>query len=291
MAPTTANSSDGSIGVDYATLRLGNDSMFGYDGDDRLVGHGGADSLDGGAGDDLFEIGGFGTSASGTTSKADDGKAEWIRSRRLRAAAKAFRTTAVTNGITNAADYGGKIDIVVGGAGYDTPACHHWRSVPLWVSPTVRWCSMTPTSRRWRRSRSAARSAETPMESAYQQLLDGDLYFARSSTVSDTATSAGGTAGNSISNNALVIDASGVTRNGLDLRGQCQHPAPHRHHQGRCLHRQRRCRYADRRWRRRQVRVPVDPASMRATAAQQTVPSPTPRPISTPPPPASRTRR
>ena len=89
----------GCDGVDYATMRLGNDSAQGFAGNDLLIGHGGADNLDGGEGNDIFVIGGFGSGTSGTTSKADDGKAEWIIS-----ASEGLRA-GVTNGISNAADY------------------------------------------------------------------------------------------------------------------------------------------------------------------------------------------
>jgi Ca2+-binding RTX toxin-like protein len=104
----------GTSGVDYATMRLGNDTYYGFGGNDRLFGHGGTDYLDGGDGNDIFEIGSFGTGISGAAGKADDGKPEWIISAADAAA------TGVTNGVTNVTDYGNKFDVIVGGAGTDT---------------------------------------------------------------------------------------------------------------------------------------------------------------------------
>ncbi|MEI7795387.1 MAG: hypothetical protein WCI06_01995 [Methylococcaceae bacterium] len=69
--------SNGSNGVDNATLRLGNDTYFGGAGNDLLIGHQGADSLDGGTGNDTFLITSFG-GALGAAGKADDGNLEWI---------------------------------------------------------------------------------------------------------------------------------------------------------------------------------------------------------------------
>lgn len=86
---------EGSEGVDYATMRLGDDTVYGNGGNDLLIGHGGADYLDGGEGNDIFVIGGFGSGVQGTTSKADDGNKEWI-----------------ATGATH--------DVIVGGDGVDT---------------------------------------------------------------------------------------------------------------------------------------------------------------------------
>ncbi|MEZ0288770.1 MAG: calcium-binding protein, partial [Methylophilus sp.] len=85
----------GSEGVDYATMRLGDDTVYGNGGNDLLIGHGGADYLDGGTGNDIFVIGGFGSGTQGTTSKADDGNKEWIAT-------------------------GAKHDVIVGSDGVDT---------------------------------------------------------------------------------------------------------------------------------------------------------------------------
>jgi len=199
----------GSDGVDYATLRLGNDTMFGYGGIDRLIGHGGADSLDGGEGDDIFEISGFGSGNSGTSSKADDGKAEWIISASLAA------SKGVTNGITNASDYGNKTDVIIGGKGYDSLRVTAGIGATNAANGTIALDDNNfKQMEKVEVGGSASRDAD---ESAWQQLRDGHLYFARSSSVTDTATSAGGSSGNSINN--VVIDASGVTKNGLTFEG------------------------------------------------------------------------
>lgn len=72
----------GSTGVDYATLRLGNDTYFGHEGNDLLIGHQGADLLSGGAGNDIFLITSFG-GAVGAAGKNDDGNPEWIEGDRI----------------------------------------------------------------------------------------------------------------------------------------------------------------------------------------------------------------
>ncbi|MBU3694848.1 MAG: calcium-binding protein [Rhodocyclaceae bacterium] len=203
----------GSDGVDYATLRLGNDTMFGYEGNDRLIGHGGADYLDGGDGDDLFEIGSFGSGTSGTSSKADDGRAEWIISASA-AAANSFRA-AVTNGITNATDYGNKTDVIAGGKGSDTLRVTTGIGATGAANGTV--VLNDANFQKMERVEVGGAVSKDADESSYQQYRDGHLYFARGSTVSDTATSAGGSSGNSI--NKVVIDASGVTKNGLTFEG------------------------------------------------------------------------
>lgn len=202
----------GSSGLDYATLRLGNDTMYGFEGNDRLIGHGGADSLDGGDGDDIFEIGSFGSGTSGTSSKVDDGKAEWIISASA-AAANAFRAE-VTNGIANATDYSNKIDVIVGGKGADTLRVTAGIGATSGANGTV--VLNDANFRKMERVEVGATASKDADESSYQQYRE-HFYFARSSSVTDTATSAGGSSGNSINN--VVIDASGVTQNGLTFEG------------------------------------------------------------------------
>lgn len=199
----------GSDGVDNATMRLGNDSYIGYGGNDLLIGHGGADSLDGGEGNDIFIIGGFGSGISGTTSKADDGKAEWII-----AADEALRT-GVTNGITNATDYGNKFDVIKGSIGYDTLRVTTGIGATSAANGTIvlndkNFIGMEKVE-------VGGTIAKDADESTYQQLRDGHYLFARASTVSDQSTASGGLPGNSI--NQVVIDASGVTKNSLTFDG------------------------------------------------------------------------
>jgi len=203
----------GSSGVDNATMRLGNDTYYGFDGNDLLIGHGGADYMDGGDGNDTFVIGGFGTGISGTTSKADDGKAEWVISAAA-AAANSFRG-AVTRGITNSADYGDKIDVIVGGAGFDTLRVTTGIGATAAANGTV--VLNDANFRNMEKVEVGGTGSRDSDESVYQQIRDGHFYFARSSSVGDTATSAGGSSGNSI--DKVVIDASGVTKNGLTFEG------------------------------------------------------------------------
>ncbi len=199
----------GTDGVDNATMRLGNDSYQGFGGNDLLSGHGGADSLDGGDGNDIFTIGGFGTGVSGTTSKADDGKAEWIIS-----AAEGART-GVTNGITNATDYAGKFDIIRGGAGFDTLRVTGGAGATGDANGTVvlndqNFIGMEKVEVGGTISKDAD-------ESTCLQLRDGHYLFARANTVSNQSTASGGMTGNSVNN--VVINASGVTKNGLTFDG------------------------------------------------------------------------
>lgn len=75
------NNSDkviGAKGSNNVTLRVGNDTFIGGDGSDVVAGHGGTDNLNGGAGNDYFTVGSFGSGVTGTSSKADDGKPEWL---------------------------------------------------------------------------------------------------------------------------------------------------------------------------------------------------------------------
>ena len=202
----------GSSGVDYSTPRLGNDTVYGYESNDRLIGAGGADYLDGGDGDDIFEIASFGSGTSGTSHKSDDGKAEWIVSASA-AAANSFRA-AVTNGVTNATDYGNKIDVIVGGEGTDTLRVTAGIGATSAANGTV--VLNDANFQKMERVEVGSVVSKDADESNYQYYRD-HLYFARSNSVTDTATSAGGSSGNSINN--VVIDASGVTKNGLTFEG------------------------------------------------------------------------
>jgi len=212
----------GSSGVDYSTSRLGNDTVYGYEGNDRLIGAGGADYQDGGDGNDIFEIASFGSGTSGTSNKSDDGKAEWIVSASA-AAANSFRA-AVTNGVTNATDYGNKIDVIVGGKGTDTLRVTAGIGATSGANGTVvlndanfQKMERVEVGGHFTIVDGSRLRTQDRDESSFQQLRDGHLYFGRSSTVSDTSTSAGGSTGNSINN--VVIDASGVTKNGLTFEG------------------------------------------------------------------------
>jgi len=202
----------GSSGVDYYTPRLGNDTVYGYEGNDRLLGAGGADYQDGGDGNDIFEISSFGSGNSGTSHKSDDGKAEWIVSASA-AAANSFRA-AVTNGITNATDYGNKIDVIVGGKGTDTLRVTAGIGATSAANGTV--VLNDANFQKMERVEVGGVVSKDGDESFYQYYRD-HFYFARSNTVTDTATSVGGSSGNSINN--VVIDASGVTKNGLTFEG------------------------------------------------------------------------
>jgi len=202
----------GTEGVDYATLRLGNDTMFGYGGNDRLIGHGGADYLDGGDGNDLFEIGGFdnktsGVNTSGVTSKADDGKAEWIIS-----SAEAIRTGA-NRGITDSANYAGKVDVIVGGKGYDT------LRVTQGVGATAGDKGVIVLNdvnfQKMEQVEVGGVVSRDPDETSEQSTVYGHLYLRTTGTVDPIADTLGGSGG--IDN--VVINASGISKNSLTFVG------------------------------------------------------------------------
>jgi hypothetical protein len=198
----------GSPGVDYVTARLGNDTVFAYAGNDYLIGHGGADYLDSGDGNDLFGIGSFGTGIQGTSSKADDGKAEWIIS-----ASEANRT-GVTNGITNSTDYANQIDVINGGSGFDTLRITSGIGATNSANGTVVLNDNNFIA--VEKVEIGAGIARDPDESAYQ-FYRGHNWLAKGSSVSDTGVSAGGVAGNSLNN--VVVNASGVTKHGVIFEG------------------------------------------------------------------------
>jgi len=200
----------GSNGVDNLTLRLGNDTAYGGTGNDVIFGHGGADLLFGGAGNDLFGIGGFGTGNPGTTSKADDGRAEWIIS-----TADGSRT-GITNGVTDTT-YGNKVDLIDGGSGIDTLRVTTGIGATSKAKGTVvlsdaNFKNMEVVQVGGLLSRANSEDTNT-------QIINSHYYLDAAGRVSDTATTVakGNLAGSSLDN--VVIDASGVTKNGLTFEG------------------------------------------------------------------------
>ena len=179
----------GSEGVDNATMRLGNDTYYGYGGNDLLIGHGGADSLYGGAGNDIFVISGFGSGVQGTTSKADDGAPEWI-----------------TTGI--------KHDLIVGGLGNDTLRITTGIGADTQAHGTVLLNDANLKGVEVVQIGGTVGRLNT--EDSALQLINDHYYFKASGSVADTL-AASGNNGGSIDN--VVIDASGVTENGLLFEG------------------------------------------------------------------------
>ena len=191
-ANETAGASEtvhGSEGVDYATMRLGNDTYYGNGGNDLLIGHGGADHLDGGDGNDIFVIGGFGSGVQGTTSKADDGNKEWIAT-------------------------GSAHDVIIGGAGTDTLRVTTGIGANNTTNGTVllndaNFQSMEVVQ-------VGGTVGRLNVEDAALQLLNDHYYHRANSSVSNLSNTLGNNGG-TISN--VVIDASGVTTNGLRFEG------------------------------------------------------------------------
>jgi Ca2+-binding RTX toxin-like protein len=179
----------GSEGVDNATMRLGNDTYYGYGGNDLLIGHGGADSLYGGAGNDIFVISGFGSGVQGTTSKADDGAPEWI-----------------TTGI--------KHDLIVGGLGNDTLRITTGIGADTQAHGTVLLNDANLKGIEVVQVGGTVGRLNT--EDGGLQLINDHYYFRAGSKVADTL-AASGNNGGSIDN--VVINASGVTKSGLLFAG------------------------------------------------------------------------
>lgn len=179
----------GSEGVDYATMRLGDDTVYGNGGNDLLIGHGGADYLDGGEGDDIFVIGGFGSGVQGTTSKADDGNKEWIAT-------------------------GDKHDVIVGGDGVDTLRITTGIGANTKANGTVvlndaNFQSMEVVQ-------VGGTVGRLNVENTDLQLLNDHYYFKANGTVADLSNTLGNNGGTI---NNVVVDASGVTANGLRFEG------------------------------------------------------------------------
>lgn len=179
----------GSEGVDYATMRLGDDTVYGNGGNDLLIGHGGADYLDGGEGDDIFVIGGFGSGVQGTTSKADDGNKEWIAT-------------------------GAKHDVIVGGDGVDTLRITTGIGANTKANGTVvlnndNFQSMEVVQ-------VGGTVGRLNVENTDLQLLNDHYYFRANGSVSDLSNTLGNNGGTI---NNVVVDASGVTANGLRFEG------------------------------------------------------------------------
>jgi len=179
----------GSEGVDYATMRLGDDTVYGNGGNDLLIGHGGADYLDGGEGNDIFVIGGFGSGVQGTTSKADDGNKEWIAT-------------------------GAKHDVIVGGDGVDTLRITTGIGANTKANGTVvlndaNFQSMEVVQ-------VGGTVGRLNVENTDLQLLNEHYYFKANGTVADLSNTLGNNGGTI---NNVVVDASGLTTNGLRFEG------------------------------------------------------------------------
>lgn len=179
----------GGEGVDYATMRLGDDTVYGNGGNDLLIGHGGADYLDGGEGNDIFVIGGFGSGVQGTTSKADDGNKEWIAT-------------------------GAKHDVIVGGDGVDTLRITTGIGANTKANGTVvlnndNFQSMEVVQ-------VGGTVGRLNVENTDLQLLNDHYYFKANGTVADLSNTLGNNGGTI---NNVVVDASGLTTNGLRFEG------------------------------------------------------------------------
>jgi Ca2+-binding RTX toxin-like protein len=180
---------EGSEGVDYATMRLGDDTVYGNGGNDLLIGHGGADYLDGGEGNDIFVIGGFGSGVQGTTSKADDGNKEWIAT-------------------------GAKHDVIVGGDGVDTLRITTGIGANTKANGTV--VLNNDNFKSMEVVQVGGTVGRLNVENTDLQLLNDHYYFKANGTVADLSNTLGNNGGTI---NNVVVDASGLTTNGLRFEG------------------------------------------------------------------------
>lgn len=179
----------GGDGVEYATMNLGDDTVYGNGGNDVLVGHGGADYLDGGEGDDIFLIGGFGSGVQGTTSKADDGNKEWIAT-------------------------GAKHDVIVGGDGTDTLRVTTGIGANNTSNGTI---VLNDANFQGMEVVQVGGTVDLlNVEDSALQLLNDHYYFSANGSVADLSNTLGNNGGTI---NNVVIDASGVTANGLLFEG------------------------------------------------------------------------
>lgn len=179
----------GSEGVDFGVMNGGNDTYYGADGNDVLVGGSGADALYGEDGDDIFEIGGFGTGVSGTTSAADDGQQEWIAT-------------------------GAEHDLIVGGDGVDTLRITTGIGADTKANGTIvlndaNFQSMEVVQ-------VGGTVDQLNVENEALQMLNDHYYFQANGNVDDLSNSLGNNGGTI---NNVVVDASGVTANGLRFEG------------------------------------------------------------------------
>jgi Ca2+-binding RTX toxin-like protein len=178
----------GSAGVDNATMRLGDDTYYANDGNDLLIGHGGADKLYGEAGNDIFVVGGFGSGVQGTTSKADDGNKEWIAT-------------------------GANHDLIVGGTGVDT------LRITTGIGAVAGNNTIVLNNDNFK-SMEVVQVGGTVgrlnVEDSALQLLNDHYYFKANGSVADLSNTLGNNGG---SINNVVVNASGVTTNGLRFEG------------------------------------------------------------------------
>lgn len=179
----------GSDGVDYVTARLGDDVVYGNGGNDLLVGHGGADYLDGGEGNDIFLIGGFGSGVQGTTSKADDGQKEWIAT-------------------------GAKHDVIVGGDGIDTLRITTGIGANTKANGTI--VLNNDNFKSMEVVQVGGTVGRLNVENTALQLLNDHYYFNANGTVANLSNTLGNNGGTI---NNVVVDASGLTTNGLTFEG------------------------------------------------------------------------
>ena len=213
----------GATGSNNVTLRLGNDTFIGSDGIDVVAGHGGTDNISGAGGNDYFTIGGFGSGTTGTTSKADDGKPEWlitqamadISSKVLNDGTTHDYSHSVNSANTNSTfSNSNDFDVVDGGAGWDTFRVTTGIGANNKDNGTIVLNDKNFKNMEEVDVGATLKAATT--EDSTLQIINGHYYFDAIGKVADTTNSAGNNGG-SIDN--IVINAAAVIKNGLTFVG------------------------------------------------------------------------
>jgi Ca2+-binding RTX toxin-like protein len=188
----------GNRGVDNADGRLGDDIIYGNGGNDLLKGQGGADYIDAGDGNDIMLIGGFATGFAGFYGKAEDGTTEWIAN-------------------------GAKHDVIIGGAGIDT--LRITAGAPSVAAGTI--VLNDGNFKGMERVEVGATVGRLNVENADLQLINDHFYLNAAGKIADNTITDVQYNGVSqavglpvtISVDKVVVDASGVTANGLTFVG------------------------------------------------------------------------
>ncbi|MCX7190558.1 MAG: hypothetical protein NTU92_09380 [Methylotenera sp.] len=149
-----------------------------------LVGAGGADKLYGDAGDDIFTINSFGSGVQGTSGKFDDGNAEWVAG-----------------------------DLIVGGTGVDT------LRITTGIGAIAGNNTITLNNGNFKSMevvQVGATAGRLNVEDSALQLLNDHFYHRANGSVADLSNTLGNNGG---SINNVVVDAHGLTTNGLRFEG------------------------------------------------------------------------
>lgn len=175
----------GGKGIDYATLRLGNDEYHGGAGNDLLIGHQGADKLYGDTGNDYFLITSFG-GRFGANGKQDDGNKEWVSG-----------------------------DLINGGDGIDTLRITGGATKAQTIKLT------DSNFKNMEVVEVGATITASNVENVYLQVANGHYDLNAAGSLNSTASTTTGTHNLKVGQSAdfVKVDASSITANGLSFVG------------------------------------------------------------------------